>query len=80
MLRELLERSDRDGTRVRLNVLQGRPAQRIYERHGFKIETEEPVDVFMVREPALAVRDKGSASRFAEPHDQCGQDKSGAAR
>ncbi|MEV5182614.1 GNAT family N-acetyltransferase [Streptomyces werraensis] len=70
VLRTLLERSDRDGTRVRLNVLHGSPAQRLYERHGFKLETEEPVDVFMVREPVLAVRDKGSASRFAEPHDQ----------
>ncbi|CAL9642957.1 hypothetical protein SUDANB28_06413 [Streptomyces sp. enrichment culture] len=70
VLRTLLERSDRDGTRVRLNVLQGSPAQRLYERHGFKLETEEPVDVFMVREPVLALRDKGSASRFVEPHDQ----------
>ncbi len=32
----------------RLNVLQGSPARRLYERHGFVLETEDPVDVFMV--------------------------------
>ncbi|MET9615488.1 GNAT family N-acetyltransferase [Kitasatospora indigofera] len=51
VLRGLLERCDREGTRVRLNVLQGSPARRLYERHGFTAETEDPVDVFMVREP-----------------------------
>jgi len=51
VLRELLERCDRDGVRVvRLNVLQGSPARRLYEWHGFTVETEDPVDVFMVRE------------------------------
>lgn len=51
VLRGLLERCDRDGTRVRLNVLQGSPARRLYERHGFTVETEDAVDVFMTREP-----------------------------
>ncbi|WP_421108040.1 GNAT family N-acetyltransferase [Streptomyces sp. NEAU-S77] len=51
VLRGLLEQCDRDGTLVRLNVLQGSPARRLYERHGFVLETEDPVDVFMVREP-----------------------------
>ncbi|WP_250008425.1 GNAT family N-acetyltransferase [Actinoplanes sp. M2I2] len=51
VLRAVLERCDRDGTRVRLNVLQGSPARRLYERHAFTVETEDPVDVFMVREP-----------------------------
>jgi GNAT superfamily N-acetyltransferase len=55
VLRGLLERCDLDGTLVRLNMLQGSPARRLYERHGFTIETEDPVDVFMIREPALAV-------------------------
>ncbi|GGJ34437.1 GNAT family N-acetyltransferase [Paenarthrobacter histidinolovorans] len=32
----------------RLDVLQGSPARRLYERHGFVLETEDPVDVFMV--------------------------------
>lgn len=51
VLRDLLERCDRDGTRVRLNVLRGSPARRLYERHGFVAESEDPVDVFMVRAP-----------------------------
>ncbi|MFG1658459.1 GNAT family N-acetyltransferase [Micromonospora chersina] len=51
VLRRLLERCDREGSLVRLNVLQGSPARRLYERHGFTAETEGPVDVFMVREP-----------------------------
>ncbi|MFF7161179.1 GNAT family N-acetyltransferase [Streptomyces sp. NPDC008086] len=49
VLRELLERSDRDGVPVRLNVLRGSAARRLYERHGFTVESEDPVDVFMVR-------------------------------
>ncbi|MEV6739922.1 GNAT family N-acetyltransferase [Streptomyces sp. NPDC051104] len=52
VLRELLERCDSRGVLVRLNVLQGSPARRLYERHGFTVETEDPVDVFMVRKPA----------------------------
>ncbi|MEU2624150.1 GNAT family N-acetyltransferase [Streptomyces sp. NPDC007157] len=52
VLRELLARCDRDGVRVRLNVLRGSAAQRLYERHGFTVETEDPVDVFMVRAPS----------------------------
>jgi len=54
VLRGLLEQCDRDGAVVRLNVLQGSPARRLYERYGFTVETEDPVDVFMVREPARA--------------------------
>ncbi|MEV1328505.1 GNAT family N-acetyltransferase [Micromonospora costi] len=58
VLRGLLDRCDRDGTVVRLNVLQGSRARRLYERHGFTLETEDPVDVFMVRQPAPAVPDR----------------------
>lgn len=58
VLAELLEQCDRDGTRVRLQVLQGSAARRLYERHGFTVETEDPVDVFMVREPVAATRDE----------------------
>ncbi|MER7379032.1 GNAT family N-acetyltransferase [Streptomyces lanatus] len=49
VLRELLARCERGGVPVRLNVLQGSPARRLYERHGFTVENEDPVDVFMVR-------------------------------
>ena len=55
VLGELLERCDRgvDGVGVvRLNVLQGSPARRLYERYGFVVEAEDAVDVFMVRGPA----------------------------
>jgi GNAT superfamily N-acetyltransferase len=52
VLRRLLERCDRDGVRVRLNVLRGSAARRLYERHGFTLVSEDPVDVFLVREPA----------------------------
>jgi GNAT superfamily N-acetyltransferase len=34
---------------VWLNVLQGSPARKLYERHGFVVDSEDPVDVFMVR-------------------------------
>jgi GNAT superfamily N-acetyltransferase len=51
VLLTLLERADADGVSVRLNVLQGSAARRLYERHGFTVEAEDPVDVFMVRRP-----------------------------
>lgn len=31
----------------RLNVLQGSPARRLYERHGFIVDQQDAVDVFM---------------------------------
>ncbi len=52
VLRELLGSCDRDRVLVRLNVLQGSPARSLYVRHGFTVESEDPVDVFMVRKPA----------------------------
>ncbi|WP_327655514.1 GNAT family N-acetyltransferase [Streptomyces sp. NBC_00483] len=52
VLRELLERCDRERAPVRLNVLRGSPARHLYERHGFTVESEDPVDVFMARRPA----------------------------
>ncbi len=33
----------------RLNVLQGSLARRLYERHGFTLDSEDDVDVFLVR-------------------------------
>lgn len=51
VLRSLLARADIEGLRVRLNVLRGSPAQRLYARAGFRVGSEDPVDVFMVREP-----------------------------
>ncbi|MFE2551217.1 GNAT family N-acetyltransferase [Streptomyces sp. NPDC059355] len=51
VLRSLLRRTDADGSPVRLNVLQGSPARRLYERLGFTVVAEDPVDVFMLRQP-----------------------------
>lgn len=51
VLRSLLAGTDADGGLVRLNVLQGSAARRLYERHGFRVESEDAVDVFMVRRP-----------------------------
>ncbi|MFC9506944.1 GNAT family N-acetyltransferase [Streptomyces sp. NPDC057002] len=51
VLRTLLARTDADAEPVRLNVLQGSPARRLYERHGFAVETQDPIDVFMLRPP-----------------------------
>ncbi|MFB7505547.1 GNAT family N-acetyltransferase [Streptomyces broussonetiae] len=52
VLRMLTARCDRERVRIRLNVLRGSQARWLYERHGFTVESEDPVDVFMVREPA----------------------------
>ncbi|MEU6956656.1 GNAT family N-acetyltransferase [Streptomyces sp. NPDC045714] len=52
VLRTLLSRADAERVPVRLNVLRGSAARRLYERHGFTPEREDAVDVFLVREPA----------------------------
>jgi len=54
VLGSLLRQADADGEPVRLNVLQGSAAQRLYERHGFTVESQDPIDVFMVRQPVAA--------------------------
>jgi GNAT superfamily N-acetyltransferase len=51
VLRTLLKQIDADGVPVRLNVLQGSAARRLYERHGFTVEVQDPIDVYMVRRP-----------------------------
>ncbi|MEV0144766.1 MULTISPECIES: GNAT family N-acetyltransferase [unclassified Nonomuraea] len=60
VLSRLLEGCDREDAVVRLNVLQGSPARRLYERHGFTVEAEDEVDVFMVRPPVSAWRSSGA--------------------
>ncbi len=51
VLHAVFARTDAQGTTVRLNVLQGSAARRLYERHGFVVEAQDPIDVFMVRLP-----------------------------
>lgn len=50
VLREIL--AEQDPRPFRLNVLQGSPARRLYERHGFSVDSEDEVDVFMTRRTA----------------------------
>ncbi|MEU5967503.1 GNAT family N-acetyltransferase [Streptomyces globisporus] len=51
VLRGALDRADAGRTPVRLDVLRGSPARRLYERHGFTLWREDAVDVFLVRNP-----------------------------
>ncbi|MFF9340911.1 GNAT family N-acetyltransferase [Streptomyces sp. NPDC014773] len=51
VLRHLLAGADERSVPVRLEVLRGSPARRLYEREGFVREAEDAVDVFMVRKP-----------------------------
>ncbi|MFF5921711.1 GNAT family N-acetyltransferase [Streptomyces flavochromogenes] len=54
VLRELLARADEAAAPVRLVVLQGSAARRLYEREGFTYESEDPVDVLLARRPRAA--------------------------
>ncbi|MFG1620926.1 GNAT family N-acetyltransferase [Kribbella sp. NPDC049227] len=56
VLRAALDEADAQGVTVALNVLQGSDARRLYERHGFVLESEDPIDVFMIRPPANGVQ------------------------
>ncbi|WP_342570804.1 GNAT family N-acetyltransferase [Paenibacillus sp. FSL R5-0749] len=47
VLNMLLEQDEVQGKRITLNVLQGSPARRLYERFGFMLESEDEVDLFM---------------------------------
>lgn len=44
--------TDTAGQPFRLNVLQGSPARRLYERHSFSLVSEDAIDVYLKR-PAL---------------------------
>ncbi|WP_406858902.1 GNAT family N-acetyltransferase [Streptomyces sp. HUAS MG47] len=52
VLAAVLEAADARHATVALQVMQGSPARRLYERHGFTVETEDSFDVFMVRPAA----------------------------
>jgi GNAT superfamily N-acetyltransferase len=57
VLRTVLSGTDTSGDPVRLNVLRGSPARRLYERHGFTVEAQDAIDVFMLRRPGADRRD-----------------------
>ncbi|MFJ7406113.1 MULTISPECIES: GNAT family N-acetyltransferase [unclassified Lysinibacillus] len=47
VLKYLLKQDYVIGKRVTLNVLQGSSAQRLYERFGFKVDSEDLIDIYM---------------------------------
>ncbi|WP_411345726.1 GNAT family N-acetyltransferase [Paenibacillus sp. WLX1005] len=49
ILAHLLSSHELRGQSVILNVLQGSPARRLYERHGFRMYEQDEVDVWMKR-------------------------------
>jgi GNAT superfamily N-acetyltransferase len=51
VLRTLLQPIDADHMPVRLNVLRGSAARRLYERHGFTVEAQDSIDLYLVRRP-----------------------------
>ncbi|MEV0798827.1 GNAT family N-acetyltransferase [Kribbella sp. NPDC050281] len=55
VLRAALDEADAQGATVALNVLQDSDARRLYERHGFVLESEDPIDVFMIRPPVNSI-------------------------
>ncbi|MGW7278121.1 GNAT family N-acetyltransferase [Streptomyces sp. NPDC054844] len=60
VLRTVLKRADAQGMTVGLNVLQGSAARRLYDRQGFVVEAQDPIDVFTTRQPVAM------ASTFAK--------------
>lgn len=53
ILRGVLQRADADSLPIRLTVMQGSAARALYERHGFTLESQDPIDVFMIRHPLI---------------------------
>jgi len=54
------------GRPFRLNVLRGSRAQALYERHGFVVESQDAIDVFMVRYPRALRRPGPCRGRCAD--------------
>ena len=48
-----------DDVLYRLNVLQGSAARRLYERHGFVVDREDEVDVFMSLDRTGRIEESG---------------------
>ncbi|MEU9043773.1 MULTISPECIES: GNAT family N-acetyltransferase [unclassified Kitasatospora] len=69
VLRRLLAEADAAGEPVRLVVLRGSAAQRLYERHGFTVVHEDPIDVHMHRpapEPTPATTPEQARTRLQD--------------
>jgi ribosomal protein S18 acetylase RimI-like enzyme len=60
LIRDLQDEAERQGIPVRLRVLQGNPARRLYERLGFAATGETETHIMMNWQPQIAAaRDKG---------------------
>lgn len=54
-------RTDTVGRPFRLNVLQGSRARRLYERHGFRLVSQDPIDVYLMKPASAWVESRLSA-------------------
>ncbi|MBE1205527.1 GNAT family N-acetyltransferase [Aminobacter carboxidus] len=52
VLRQLLDEADAAGLAVRLDVLRGSDAKRLYDRHGFVETRSDELDIYMERQPS----------------------------
>ncbi|CAB3747516.1 GNAT family N-acetyltransferase [Paraburkholderia solisilvae] len=51
VIRDLLAQAHRAGVAVTLSVLRGNPALRLYERSGFRVAAETPIELNMTCDP-----------------------------
>lgn len=69
LLRQLFSQADAAGAPIRLRVLRVNPAQQLYRRLGFEIESESPQRLYLLRWPAEsgALQALGYVSSAATP-------------
>ena len=53
LLENVIEQASRRGAAVTLHVSVGSPAQRLYERLGFRVVSDDAMNVFMERPPSI---------------------------
>jgi ribosomal protein S18 acetylase RimI-like enzyme len=54
LLEDLTDRADAAAATITLHVTHGNPAQRLYERFGFRTVEDHPFHTRMVRQPKTA--------------------------
>lgn len=65
-----------DSRPFRLNVLQGSPARRLYERHGFVLDHEDPVDVYLRAPARRRITPPGNSERVSDVSPGCSTTRS----
>ena len=75
LVEAICARCDAAGVVLRLCVHRGSPAERLYARHGFVVETETATKRHMIRQPASAPDD----GRDDGPGEEGGEDGDGGA-